>query len=238
MSGSRRAPEPNGGSEPPRAQAAESAARGAAPPRRDGSWARLRRDFRRLRTVKGRGFWMALVDAVLLDSGFQALAAHRCASALRRAGVPLLPAVFRRWAIGACGVDILPAADVGGGCIVAHGIGLVVGGATVIGEDCTLLHGVTLGEVRFDELACPRLGDRVTVGAGAIVLGGVEVGDDATIGAGAVVREDVPAGAAVAGVPARVIGRADRGLHTATPGPDTPQIDAPPGEPGPRRDPR
>ncbi|HEX2165521.1 MAG TPA: DapH/DapD/GlmU-related protein, partial [Thermoanaerobaculia bacterium] len=62
-------------------------------------------------------------------------------------------------------------------------------------------------EARFDEIDYPRLGDRVTVGAGAAVLGGVTVGDDAVIGAGAVVLADVPAGARVAGVPARVIGR-------------------------------
>lgn len=168
-------------------------------------WDRLRRDFRRLRGVKGRGFWMALLDALLFDAGFQALAAHRLAHALIRHGIPVLPAVCRRWAIATCGVDILPRADLGGGCIIAHGIGLVVGGRTVIGEDCTLLHGVTLGEARFDELDCPRLGDRVTVGAGAIVLGGITVGDGALIGAGSVVVSDVPAGAVVAGVPAREV---------------------------------
>jgi len=166
---------------------------------------RLRRDFRRLREVKGRGLFLALLDAVLFDSGFQALIAHRMAHALAGWGMPVLPAVCRRWAIAACAIDILPRAEIGGGCIVAHGIGLVIGGRTVIGEDCTLLHGVTLGEVRFDELDCPRVGDRVTIGAGASVLGGITVGDDAVIGAGAVVLADVPAGAAVAGVPARII---------------------------------
>lgn len=164
---------------------------------------RLRRDFQRLRQVKGRGFWMALLDSVLFDSGFQALLAHRIAHALVGWRVPILPAICRRWAIGACAVDILPRADIGGGCIIAHGIGLVIGGRTVIGEDCTLLHGVTLGEVRFDELVCPRIGDRVTIGAGAIVLGGISIGDDAVIGAGSVVLANVPAGAVVAGVPAR-----------------------------------
>jgi serine O-acetyltransferase len=168
-------------------------------------WPRLSRDFRRLREVKGRGFWPALADALLFDAGFQALLAHRMAHALVARGIPVLPAVCRRWAIGACGVDILPRAEIGGGCIVAHGIGLVVGGGTVIGEDCTLLHGVTLGEARFDELACPRVGDRVTIGAAATVLGGIAIGDGATIAAGAVVLEDVPPGATVAGVPARVI---------------------------------
>jgi serine O-acetyltransferase len=109
-------------------------------------------------------------------------------------------------------VDILPRATIGGGCIVAHGVGLVIGGGTVIGEDCTLLHGVTLGEVRFDELDCPRIGNRVTIGAGAKVLGGITVGDDAVVGAGAVVLSDVPPGAVVAGVPARVINTATEKL--------------------------
>lgn len=172
-------------------------------------WPNLRRDFRRLRQVKGWSAGRALVDAVFLDSGFQALMAYRVGHTLQRWGVPLLPAVCRRWAVGACGVDILPRARIGGGCIIAHGIGLVVGGYSVIGEDCTLLHGVTLGEARFDEIDYPRVGDRVTIGAGATLLGGITVGDDAVIAAGAVVLADVPAGATMAGVPARVIGRSN-----------------------------
>lgn len=175
------------------------------PPRHAPLGSLLARDFRRLRQVKGRGWWLALFDALLLDSGFQALVAHRLGHALLSWRVPVLPAACRRWAIGACGVDILPRAEIGGGCIIAHGVGLVVGGYTVIGEDCTLLHGVTLGEARFDELDYPRVGDRVTISAGALVLGGVTVGDDATIAAGAVVLADVPAGATVAGVPARIL---------------------------------
>ena len=170
-------------------------------------WPRLGRDFARLRRVKGRGAWAALADALLFDAGFQALVAHRFAHTLLSWRVPALPAALRRWSIGACGVDILPRAEIGGGCIIAHGVGLVVGGYTVIGEDCTLLHGVTLGEARFDELDYPRVGDRVTVSAGAMVLGGVTVGDDATIAAGAVVVANVPPGATVAGVPARIVGR-------------------------------
>ncbi|MEM7052379.1 MAG: serine O-acetyltransferase [Acidobacteriota bacterium] len=168
-------------------------------------WPRLRRDFGRLRQVKGRSFWSALLDGLLFDSGFQAVVAHRFAHALKGWGVPLLPAIARRWSIGSCGVDILPRADIGGGLIIAHGLGLVIGGETVIGEDCTLLHGVTLGEVRFDETACPRLGDRVTVGAGAKILGGIRIGDDAMIGAGSVVLRDLPDQARAAGIPARLL---------------------------------
>ncbi len=177
----------------------------SSPPRQTGFLPRIRRDFARLEAVKGRGRLASLIDALLFDSGFQALLAHRLAHALAASGVPVLPAVCRRWAIAACGIDILPRSEIGGGCIVAHGIGLVIGGRTVIGEDCTLLHGVTLGEARFTELDCPRIGDRVTVGAGAIVLGGIQIGDDAMIGAGSVVLSDVAAGTTVAGVPARAL---------------------------------
>jgi len=163
----------------------------------------LNRDFNRLRKIKGWGAAHALVDALLLDNGFQALIAFRMGSTFRRWGVPLVPALCRRLAVAFCGIDILPQAEIGGGCYIPHGVGLVVGGATIIGEDCTLLHGVTLGEARFDETDCPRVGDRVTLGAGAKILGGITVGDDAFIGAGAVVLEDVPPKHIAIGVPAR-----------------------------------
>jgi serine O-acetyltransferase len=174
-------------------------------PNRVAIWPRLRRDFERLRAVRGRGFLPSLVDAFLFDSGFQALIAHRIAHTLVGWRVPLLPAVCRRWAIGACAVDILPRARIGGGCILAHGVGTVIGGETVIGEDCTILHGVTFGEARFEEITCPCLGDRITVGAGAALLGGIHIGDDALIGAHSVVLSDVPAGALVVGHPARQV---------------------------------
>lgn len=178
-----------------------------APPERPPAtlWPRLLRDFHRLRTIKGKTFWGALFDAVLVDAGFQALVAHRVAHTLQRHRIPILPALCRRWTIGACGADILPRADIGGGCILPHTPGLVIGGFTVIGEDCTILHGVTFGEARFDSLDYPRVGDRVTIGAGATLLGGITVGDGAVVAAGAVVLHDVPAGAIVAGVPARVV---------------------------------
>ncbi len=190
---------------------------------------RLARDFRRLRQVKGRGFWPALLDALLFDSGFQALAAYRLGHTLLSWRVPVLPAVCRRWAIGACAVDILPRAEIGGGCIIAHGVGLVIGGYTVIGEDCTLLHGATLGEARFDELDYPRVGNRVTISAGALVLGGVTVGDGATVAAGAVVLADVPAGATVAGVPARILHLPTERDQAAGAGADA-TAEPPPGE--------
>lgn len=186
---------------------------------------RLRRDFRRLRSIKGWSVPRALLDAVFLDAGFQAVLLHRMAHTLLRWRIPVLPALCRRLSIGSCGVDILPHARIGGGFFLPHTPGIVVGGRTVIGEDCTLLHGVTLGEARFDELDCPRLGDRVTVGSGAQVLGGITVGDDALVGAGAVVLDGVPAGAVVAGVPARVIRRGDDPLDDTAPDLPRPSLD-------------
>lgn len=166
-------------------------------------WPNFRRDLRRIRDIKGKGTFRTFVEAMLFDSGFQALAAYRMGSSFRKWGWPVLPAIFRRWAIGSCGIDILPQARIGGGCYIAHGLGLVVGGTTVVGEDCTLLQGVTLGEARFSEDACPRIGNRVTIGVNAAVLGGISIGDDAFVGAGAVVLEDVPAASLAVGTPAR-----------------------------------
>lgn len=166
-------------------------------------WPGLKRDFGRLRSIKGWSTGRALLDVLLLDSGFQALMLYRTGHTLRRWGVPLLPALCRRLSIAFCGIDILPQAVIGGGCYIPHGVGLVVGGKTVIGVDCTLLQGVTLGEARFDSDVCPTVGAGVTVGAGAKILGGIHIGDRATIGAGAVVLDDVPAEHVAIGVPAK-----------------------------------
>ncbi len=168
-----------------------------------GDWARLRRDFHRLRTIKSWGSLRALFDVLFFDAGFQALFLHRLAHAAVGYRIPALPALCRRLSVALCGVDILPRAEIGGGCIIPHGLGIVIGGTAILGEDCTLLQGVTLGEARFDELACPKVGDRVTLGARATLLGAIVIGDDAMVAAGAVVLEDVPAGATVAGVPAK-----------------------------------
>ena len=170
-------------------------------------WPRFRRDLRRLQQVKVRPLAITLLDGLFLDNGFQALVLYRMSHSFQTWRVPLAPAILRRLGNILCSVDIAPRARIGGGCVLPHGLGIVMGSATVVGEDCTILHGVTLGEARFDELACPRVGDRVTLGAGAQVLGGIEVGDEATVAAGAVVLESVPPGAVVAGVPARIVER-------------------------------
>lgn len=157
-----------------------------------------------MREIKGWGTLHALTDALILDNGFQALMLYRTGHTLRRWGIPFLPALCRRLSIAFCGIDILPQAEIGGGCYIPHGVGVVVGGATVIGEDCTILQGVTFGEARFDNDDCPVVGDRVTIGAGAKLLGAIRVGDESSIGAGAVVLDNVPPGSTAVGVPARL----------------------------------
>jgi serine O-acetyltransferase len=105
------------------------------------------------------------------------------------------------------GADIGWQADIGPGLALPHPTGLVVGREVVIGSDCVLQSCVTLGGLRSNERGQPALGDRVLVGTGARVLGEVSIGNDVTIGANSVVMSDVPDGATVVGVPARIISR-------------------------------
>jgi len=122
---------------------------------------------------------------------------------LRLAGGPwrllaaVLPVLYRP----AVALEI-SCAQIGGGMCSYHGFATIIV-AERIGEDCLFAQQVTVGY--DDRGGCPTIGERVRIGAGAIVLGPIEIGDDAVIGAGAVVVKDVPAGAVVGGVPARVI---------------------------------
>ena len=104
-----------------------------------------------------------------------------------------------------CGVTIGVSAKIGKRLVLEHSGAIVVHGNAVIGDDCIIRQGVTIGNKRMNRpLEAPHLGNRVNVGAGAKILGVVRIGDDADIGANAVVLIDVPAGALVVGVPARI----------------------------------
>jgi serine O-acetyltransferase len=135
-------------------------------------------------------------------AGVQALLAHRVAHALFEAGVPLLPRLIAYMTRAVTGVEIHPAAQIGKEFFVDHGSGVVVGETAVIGNCVTLYQGVTLGGTGFQRgKRHPTLGDNVTVGSGAKLLGPIAVGDGAKIGANTVVVEDVPPGATVVGNP-------------------------------------
>ena len=145
------------------------------------------------------------------SKGRVVMSAFRATRAARAAGRPPLlgkvaTAAYRLAIDWVLGIDLPPEVEVGPGLAIFHGTGLVVHPSTVIGAGVLLRHGVTLGALGDDEESVgPRLGDRVSVGAGAIVLGPITIGDDAVIGAGAVVVDDVPAGGVVVGNPGRVI---------------------------------
>jgi serine O-acetyltransferase len=135
-------------------------------------------------------------------AGVQALLAHRLAHALRAAGVPLLPRTIAYLTRAVTGIEIHPAARIGSEFFIDHGSGVVIGETAEIGRRVTLYQGVTLGGTGFQRgKRHPTLGDNVTVGSGAKLLGPIAVGDGAKIGANTVVVEDVPPGATVVGNP-------------------------------------
>jgi serine O-acetyltransferase len=135
-------------------------------------------------------------------AGVQALLAHRVAHALLEAGVPLLPRTIAYLSRAVTGVEIHPAARIGSEFFIDHGSGVVIGETAEIGRRVTLYQGVTLGGTGFQRgKRHPTLGDNVTVGSGAKLLGPIAVGDGAKIGANTVVVEDVPPGSTVVGNP-------------------------------------
>ena len=106
------------------------------------------------------------------------------------------------------GVEIHPGAVLGAGLFIDHATGVVIGETAEVGDDVTIFHGVTLGGTGADTgKRHPTVGDRVTIGAGAKVLGPIKIGDDSRIGANAVVVKEVPSGAVVVGVPGQVVSR-------------------------------
>lgn len=129
---------------------------------------------------------------MLFDNGLQAVVLFRLAHWLRARRVPALGPAVARLNLTLTGVDLAPSAEVGPGLVIAHGVGLVVGGGCRIGARAFLLHQVTLGAPSQSRLAqMPTLGDDVFVGAGARVIGAVVIGDRVVIGTNAVVTTDV-----------------------------------------------
>ncbi len=147
------------------------------------------------------------LQCFLYFKGFLAIQTHRCANALYRAGRDLVAYHLQSRSSVLFGVDINPAATIGCGIMLDHATGFVVGETARIGDDCSILQGVTLGGTgKSDEDRHPKIGDRVLIGANASVLGNIEIGDGAKIAAGSVVLKPVPENCTVAGVPAKPVG--------------------------------
>lgn len=138
--------------------------------------------------------------------GLHALMMHRLNHWLWNSGLKWLARALSHISRGLTGIEIHPGAQIGRRFFIDHGMGVVIGETTVIGDDCTLYHGVTLGGTTWAPgKRHPTLGNDVVVGAGAKILGPIEVGDDARIGSNAVVVKAVPAGATVVGIPGRIV---------------------------------
>jgi serine O-acetyltransferase len=147
--------------------------------------------------------------------GVQSLLAHRVAHAMHERDVPLLPRVVAALARSITGIEIHPAAQIGDGFFIDHGMGVVIGETAQIGDDVTLYQGVTLGGTGFQTgKRHPTVQDNVTIGSGAKLLGPITIGHGAKIGANTVVIHDVPSNSTVVGNPGhpvRVEGRRPEG---------------------------
>ncbi|HET9105295.1 MAG TPA: serine O-acetyltransferase [Solirubrobacteraceae bacterium] len=155
------------------------------------------------------------LEVLLAWPGVHALLAHRLAHALQGAGVPLLPRLIATVARAVTGIEIHPAAQIGSGFFIDHGMGVVVGETAEIGRDVTLYQGVTLGGTGFATgKRHPTVQDNVTIGSGAKLLGPITIGHGAKIGANSVVIHDVPPNSTVVGNPGhpvRIEGRRPEG---------------------------
>lgn len=152
------------------------------------------------------------VDAFLYFKGFQAIQTHRFASALYHAGRKDFAYYLQSRSSQVFQVDINPAAKIGRGIMLDHATGFVVGETAAIGDNVSILQGVTLGGTgKAEEDRHPKIGNGVLIGAGAKILGNIKVGECARVGAGSVVVKEVPPRVTVAGVPAKVIGSVAKG---------------------------
>ena len=141
-------------------------------------------------------------EILLTYRGVQALLAHRVCHALHAAGVPLLPRFIAYMTTAVTGVEIHPAARIGRGLFIDHGVGVVIGETAEVGYDVTIYQGVTLGGTGFARgKRHPTVGNEVMIGAGSALLGPIVIGDRSKIGANSVVIHDVPPNSTVVGNP-------------------------------------
>lgn len=151
------------------------------------------------------------IEILLCWPGVQAILVYRLAHALYRRHIPFVPRILSTIARSVTGVEIHPAAEIGPGFFIDHGMGVVIGETTKIGTDVTLYQGVTLGGTGFAVgKRHPTIEDDVTIGSGAKLLGAVVIGTGSKIGANTVVIHDVPAEATVVGIPGHAVRIAGR----------------------------
>ena len=166
-------------------------------------FADLRRDIRAVRERDPAA--RSTLEVLLCYPGVHALAFHRFGHAMWRRGWKIPARFLSHVSRFFTGIEIHPAAKLGPGLFIDHGMGVVIGETAEVGENVTLLQGVTLGGTSLKrEKRHPTLGNNVVVGAGAKIIGGFKIGDGSRIGAGSVVVREVPTNSVVVGVPGRV----------------------------------
>lgn len=148
------------------------------------------------------------LEVLLCYPGLQAILMHRLAHWLYVLGLPLIPRIISHLSRFMTGIEIHPGARLGQGVVIDHGMGVVIGETAILGDYCLIYQGVTLGGTGKETgKRHPTLGDNVVVGAGAKVLGNLNIGHNVRIGAGSVVLREVPSDCTVVGIPGRIVYR-------------------------------
>ncbi|MFN3533328.1 MAG: serine O-acetyltransferase [Candidatus Brocadia sp.] len=146
------------------------------------------------------------LEVILCYPGVHALWLHRISHYLWGKGWTVLSRLISHINRFLTGIEIHPAAEIGRGVFIDHGMGVVIGETAVVGDECLLYKGVVLGGTTIEKTKRhPNLGKKVIVGSNACILGNISIGDYARIGSGSVVTKDVPPHATVVGVPGRII---------------------------------
>jgi len=160
----------------------------------------------------------SILEVILCYPGFHAILLHRIAHWFYRKKMFLIARVISQFNRFLTGIEIHPGAKIGEGLFIDHGMGVVIGETTEIGDNVTIYQGVTLGGTGKEKgKRHPTIGNNVVISAGAKVLGSLKVGDNVKIGAGSVVLRDVPPNCTVVGVPGKVVVRDGRKIADAQP---------------------
>lgn len=148
----------------------------------------------------------SVLEILLCYPGFHAVLFHRLAHKLYKAGFTTTARVISQLSRALTGIEIHPGAQIGRRFFIDHGMGVVIGETAIVGDDCLLYQGVTLGGTGKEHgKRHPTLGNHVIIGSGAKVLGNITIGDHVRIGAGSVVLKSVPDHSTVVGVPGRIV---------------------------------
>ncbi|MBV6622450.1 MAG: serine O-acetyltransferase [Rivularia sp. (in: Bacteria)] len=148
------------------------------------------------------------LEVLFCYPGFHALCLHRLAHWLYRRKISLIPRLISHLARFLSGIEIHPAAQIGKGVFIDHGMGVVIGETAIVGDYTLIYQGVTLGGTGKESgKRHPTIGKNAVIGAGASVLGNIQIGDRVRVGAGSVVLRDVPSFCTVVGIPARPVSR-------------------------------